>query len=63
MSRDKAIVKGVIVPGSTLNAEAWKETLRQEYESPDQHGKSKVIEFENVTDDDGSFYINYWVSE
>ena len=63
MSRDKAIVKGVIVPGPSLNIEAWKENLRQEHEAPDQYGKSKMVEFEDVTEDDGSFYVNYWVSD
>ena len=63
MSRDKAIVKGAIVPGSSLNVEVWKENLRQEHEAPDQYGKSKTVEFEEVTEADGSFYVNYWVSE
>jgi len=61
MGREKATINGVIVSGESLNLEHWKEKIKTEHESPDQFGKSKTVEFEDVIEEDGSSYTNYWV--
>ena len=61
MERDKAKIKGVIVPDDGMNVEAWKEDIKNRYEISNQYGKSQTVEFEDVTEEDGSRYTSYWV--
>ena len=66
MSRDKAAIKGVIVPDAGMNIESWKESIRKRYEASDdaddKYTKTRTVEFEDVTEEDGSQYVLYWVS-
>ena len=65
MARDsKGGTHGVFVlydNTTKANIEHWKNGLKAQYESPDKYGKNKAIEFEEVTEEDGSRYINFWV--
>ncbi len=47
-------ITGVLVLGGGINAENWMKDIKVKYESPDQFGKSKTVEFE-IADD----YIRY----
>ena len=49
-------VTGVLVLGEGVNAENWMKGIKEEYESPDQYGKSKTVEFD-ITDE----YIGFQV--
>lgn len=66
MARDtKTGVSGVYVLAENTtkaNIEHWKTEMKTRYEAPDQYGNSKTIEYEESTDEDGSRYINFWVS-
>ena len=61
MERDKATIKGVIVPDDGMNVEAWKEEIRNRYELANKYGKSQTVDFEDVAEEDGSGYTSYWV--
>ena len=61
MGRENATINGVIVPGESLNIEHWKENIKTGHEAPDKFGKSKTVEFEDTTEEDGSSCTNYWV--
>jgi len=55
--RNKAVVVGTIVPNANMNIDAWIEHTKQQYEAPDQFGKSKSVEF-----DVQETFIDFWVS-
>ena len=61
MERDKATIKGVIVHEDGMNVEALKEEIRNRYELANKYGKSQTVDFEDVTEEDGSGYTSYWV--
>ena len=63
MSRDNAKIKGVLVPYKNMtddHIQNWKDSTIKEYAAPDQYGKSKTVEFEEVVEEDGSHYISFW---
>ncbi len=63
MSRDNAKIKGVFVPYKDMtddHIQHWKDSTTKEYGAPDQYGKSKTVEFEEVVEEDGSRYISFW---
>ena len=49
-------INGVLVLGEGINAENWMKRIKDEYESPDQYGKTKTVEFD-ITDE----YIGFKV--
>ena len=60
--RNKATIKGVIVPDAGMNIQAYKDALINEYENTsDQYGKTKTVEFSEEIKTDTDHYINYWV--
>mgnify|MGYP006098657949 CR=1 FL=1 len=62
-NKRKSTINGVIVlPNDEkgMNIEHWIEKTRNEYEAPDQHGKTKTVEFA-TTKTDTEHYVNYWV--
>ena len=59
-NRRDATIKGVIVPCNGMNVQAYKDDIIKEYETPDQYGKTKTVEFEE-TKTDTEHYVNYWV--
>ena len=62
MERENAKIKGIInVGNSGINVQAYKDDIIKEYEIPDQYGKTKTVEFEDIEEEDGSRYTNYWV--
>ena len=63
MSRDNAKIKGVFVPYKDMtddHIQHWKDSTTKEYGAPDQYGKSKTVEFEEVVEEHGSRYISFW---
>jgi hypothetical protein len=52
-----------VLRGATTdsNIEYWKKEMRNKHESPNKFGVTKTVKFEEVNDEDGSRYINYWV--
>ena len=65
MARDSKELHGVFVLTKNMtkeNVEYWKNEMRTQHEAPDQYGNSKTVEFEETTEDDGTRYINFWVS-
>ena len=66
MARDKADIKGVIVSGAGLNVDAVKESVRKRYEvsddADDKYAKARTVEFEDIMEEGGSRYVNFWVS-
>ena len=49
-------INGVLVLGEGINVENWMKRSKDEYESPDQYGKTKTVEFD-ITDE----YIGFKV--
>jgi len=65
MDRDTKGTHGVYVLTKDMtqeNIDHWKNGLIKEHEAPDQYGNSKTVEFEETAEEDGSRYINFWVS-
>tara|TARA_R110000824_G_scaffold49838_3_gene139635 strand:+ start:493 stop:690 length:198 start_codon:yes stop_codon:yes gene_type:complete len=65
MAIDSKELHGVYVLTKDMtkeNIDYWKNEMKAEYGSPDQYGNSKTVEFEETTEDDGTRYINFWVS-
>ena len=65
MDRDTKGTHGVYVLTKDMtqeNIDYWKSDMNARHEAPDQYGKSKTVEYEATTEDDGTRYINFWVS-
>ena len=61
MGREQATINGVInIGNSGMKVQAYKDAIIKEYETPDQYGKTKTVEFEE-TKTDTEHYVNYWV--
>jgi hypothetical protein len=61
-NRRDATIKGVIVPSRGMNVQAHKDDIIKEYQTPDQYGKSKTVDFQETRNTDtGEHYVNYWV--
>ena len=61
--RRNATINGVINVGrkSGINIDAYKNDLITQYEkTPDQHGKTYTVEFEEAKTDT-EHYVSYWV--
>ena len=64
MARDTKGTHGVYVLAKDTtqeNIDYWKNEMKTRHGAPDQYGKSKAIEFEEVAEEDGSRYISFWV--
>ena len=65
MARDTKGTHGVFVLTKDMtqeNIDYWKDQMKALHEAPDQYGNSKTIEYEETTEEDGTRYINFWVS-
>jgi len=61
MGREQAKINGVIVHCEGMNIDYWKKEIEERETAPDQFGKSNTVEFEDITEEDGSSYTSYWV--